>query len=145
MTSDELTPEDRSELFGDFDPGRYAAEAEERWGGTDAWAESQRRVSSYTKADWERFKAESAEVTDRLVALMRAGTPADSAEAAAAAEEHRLLLSRWFYSCDVETHRGLGEMYVADPRFTSSIDRAAPGLAAYLRDAIAANAARAAS
>jgi hypothetical protein len=36
-----------------------------------------------------------------------------------------------------------GEMYVADPRFTSHDDDQAPGLAAYLRDAILANARRA--
>jgi hypothetical protein len=36
-------------------------------------------------------------------------------------------------------HRGLGEMYVADPRFTKNIDKAAPGLAQYLADAIRAS------
>jgi hypothetical protein len=33
-------------------------------------------------------------------------------------------------------------MYVEDDRFTESIDRAAPGLARYLSEAIAANAAQ---
>jgi hypothetical protein len=58
------------------------------------------------------------------------------------AEEHRQQISRWFYDCSSEIHRGLGEMYVADHRFTENIDRYAPGLAAYMRDAIAANAER---
>ena len=39
-------------------------------------------------------------------------------------------------------HRGLGEMYVADPRFTENIDRLRPGLAAYQRDAFVANSKR---
>ena len=39
-------------------------------------------------------------------------------------------------------HRGLGEMYVADERFAANYDSVAPGLAAYIRDAFAANAAR---
>ena len=39
-------------------------------------------------------------------------------------------------------HRGLGAMYVDDPRFTANIDKTAPGLAAYLREAIIANANR---
>jgi hypothetical protein len=33
-------------------------------------------------------------------------------------------------------------MYVADQRFTNTIDKAKPGLAAYLREAILANAIR---
>src|ERR671921_2326974 len=55
-----LTPEERFEVFGDVDPDRYAEEAEQRWGGTDAYAESVRRTNRYTKADWQRFQAESA-------------------------------------------------------------------------------------
>ncbi len=31
-----LTPEERFEVFGDFDPDEYAGEAEQRWGDTDA-------------------------------------------------------------------------------------------------------------
>jgi hypothetical protein len=38
-------------------------------------------------------------------------------------------------------HVGLAEMYIADPRFTSTYEKIAPGLAQYLHDAIKANAA----
>ena len=38
---------------------------------------------------------------------------------------------------------GLGEMYVADPRFKKTYEDMAEGLAEYARDAIRANAARA--
>jgi len=53
-----LTPEERLEVFGDFDPDEHAVEVEQRWGDTDAYRQSQRRVSRYTKADWGRIKAE---------------------------------------------------------------------------------------
>jgi DNA-binding transcriptional MerR regulator len=46
-----LTPEERFEVFGDFNPDDYAEEVQERWGGTDAYKESARRVSRYTKQD----------------------------------------------------------------------------------------------
>ena len=138
-----LSPEERLEVFGDFDPDAHAAEAEERWGGTDTFRESQRRVARYTKADWDLIKAEAAEYGERLVAAMRAGTPADSVEAMDAAEAHRQHISRWFYDCSHEIHRGLGQMYVDDPRFTATYESIAPGLAVYLRDAIVANADRA--
>ena len=60
------------------------------------------------------------------------------------AEEHRGFISRTSYGCGHELHRGLGEMYVADERFTATYEAIRPGLAVYMRDAIAANAARAA-
>ena len=73
---------------------------------------------------------------------MKAGVAADSHEVMNLAEEHRLHISRWFYDCGYDIHRGLGEMYVADPRFAAYYDGVAPGLAIYLRDAILANADR---
>ncbi|GAA4947927.1 hypothetical protein HD597_002194 [Nonomuraea thailandensis] len=137
-----LTAEDRAELFGDFDPDEHAAEAEQRWGGTEAWADATRRSSSYTKEDWKRIKAEAGEISTRLADALRSGAPADGDLAMDLAEEHRAHISRWFYACTYEIHRGLGEMYVSDPRFTASLDATAPGLAAYLQTAITANAQR---
>jgi len=71
---------------------------------------------------------------------MASGAPADSPEAMALAEEHRQLISRWFYDCSYEIHTGLADMYVADPRFTAYYERIRPGMAAYLNEAIHANA-----
>ena len=59
------------------------------------------------------------------------------------AEEHRAQITRWFYDCSYQIHRGLADMYVADPRFTEHYERQAPGLAGYVRAAIHANADRA--
>jgi DNA-binding transcriptional MerR regulator len=136
----DLTPRERFEVFGDFDPDQYAEEAQERWGGTDAYAESARRTSSYTKEDWLRFRAESADWGRRLAAVMDSGAPADSPEAMELAEEHRRQISQWFYECGYEIHTGLADMYVSDPRFTAAYETIKPGMAAYLHDAIHANA-----
>jgi DNA-binding transcriptional MerR regulator len=137
-----LTPEERFEVFGDFDPDDYAAEVEERWGASDAYKESQRRVARYSKADWVRIKAEGKAAVDQLVAAMHAGKPAESAEAMAGAEAHRRQIDDWFYPCPTAMHVGLAEMYLADPRFTATYEKIAPGLAQYVHDAIKANAAR---
>jgi hypothetical protein len=137
-----LTPEERFEVFGDKDPEQYADEAEQRWGGTDAYAESQRRAASYTKDDWKRMQAEVADWGARYDALMDAGEPPTGEAAMDLAEEHRRHICRWFYECPYEMHRSLGEMYVADERFKAFYDSMRPGLAEHLREAIAANAAR---
>ena len=135
-----LTPEERFEVFGDFDPDAHAEEAERRWGDSDAYRESNRRAAGYSKEDWLRNKAENEEWGRRLVAVLESGAPADSPEAMALAEEHRQLISRWFYECSYEIHTGLADMYVSDPRFTAHYEKIRPGMAAYLSEAIHANA-----
>ncbi|MEV0726378.1 MerR family transcriptional regulator [Micromonospora purpureochromogenes] len=135
-----LTPEERFEVFGDFDPDAHAEEAEQRWGGTDAYRESNRRVARYSKEDWLRNKGENEDWGRRFVELMASGAAADSPAAMALAEEHRQLIGRWFYDCSYEIHTGLADMYLADPRFTAYYEAIAPGMAAYLNEAIHANA-----
>jgi DNA-binding transcriptional MerR regulator len=137
-----LTPQEMLEVFGEHDPTEHAAEAQDRWGDTDAYRESHRRTSSYTKDDWVRIKAEAAAVERRLAEAFEAGEPAGGATATDAAEAHRQHIRRWFYECTHEIHCGLAEMYVADPRFTAHYEQVAPGLAAYVHDAIVANASR---
>ncbi|MGW3808234.1 MerR family transcriptional regulator [Micromonospora sp. NPDC005113] len=136
----QLTPEERFEVFGDFNPEEHEAEAEQRWGDTDAYRESNRRASRYTRDDWLRIKAENEDWGRRIVAVLASGAPADGPEAMDLAEEHRQIISRWFYECSYEVHTGLADMYLADERFTRHYEGIAPGLAAYLNEAIHANA-----
>ena len=134
---------DMFEVFGDFDPARHEAEAEERWGETEAYKESARRARRYTKDDWTRFKAESEAVNGALATLMDEGVAPDDPQAMDVVERHRLLIDAWFYPCSHEMHEQLGRMYAADARFTATYERIRPGMAMYLRDAIKANAVRA--
>lgn len=142
MRGIQLTPEEKFEVFGDFDPEAHADEAERRWGDSEAYRESRRRIASYTKEDWQRINAEAAEINRRMVAVMESGAAPDSEAAMDLAEEHRQHISRYHYTCGYDIHTGLAELYVTDQRFTDSIDQAKPGLAAYLSEAILANAAR---
>jgi DNA-binding transcriptional MerR regulator len=137
-----LTAEEMLEVFGEHDPTQYADEVQERWGDTEAYRQSTRRTSTYTKDDWIRIKAEQEAVGAQLAEAMAAGLPADSAQAMAAAEAHRLLIDRYFYDLSREQQVGLGEMYLADPRFRKTYEDIAPGLAQYVHDAIVANAQR---
>jgi len=133
-----MTPQERLEAFGDFDPDEHAAEAEERWGDTDAYAESARRTASYSAGDWKRLGEEAEAINTELLALMERDVPADGDETARLVDAHRSHISKWFYECTPEIHAGLGAMYAADERFRRNIDKAGPGLAQYLSDAIAA-------
>ncbi|MET9467230.1 MerR family transcriptional regulator [Streptomyces sp. NPDC006544] len=137
-----LTPEERFEVFGDFDPDEHAEEAQRRWGGTDAYKESARLTASYTKADWQRIMARAEDINRRLAALLEAGADPESEEAMDLAEEHRGWINASHYFCTYEIHVSLGEMYVADERFRAHYEAVRPGLAVFVRDAIMANAVR---
>jgi len=144
MSGIKLTREEQKELFGDGFSDDYAEEAEQRWGETEAWKQSQGRTSRYTKADWAQVKAEADANNAAFVSVMADGEPATSERAMDAAEQHRLHIQKWFYDLPAEFHRSLGDMYVADPRFTKNYEDNKPGLAQYVLDAIHANADRSA-
>lgn len=77
-----------------------------------------------------------------FVAALTAGEPPTSEAAMDAAEQHRQHINDRFYALTHEFHRGLADMYVADPRFTKTYEDIAQGLATYVHDAIHANADR---
>jgi DNA-binding transcriptional MerR regulator len=131
---------EEASMFEGFDPTEYEDEARERWGDTEAYRKSARRAARYGEAEWGSIRSEAQAIVRELATLMRAGAPADGPEARALAERHREHISRWFYPCSPQTHRGLAEMYIADERFTRTYEREAEGLAAYFHDAILANA-----
>jgi MerR family transcriptional regulator, thiopeptide resistance regulator len=121
----------------------YQREAEERWGDTDAWAQSRRRTAAYTEQDWLDLRAESESIMRRIAEVFRSGDAPDSPTAMDAVDAHRQQISRRFYDCSHEMQVHLGDMYVADPRFTATYEELAEGLTAWVREAIRANACRA--
>src|SRR5262249_9906036 len=114
-------------------------EARQRWGHTDAYKESMRRTKQYGKPEWEAIKREKDAIHARICELMQQGAAPSDPAVQAAVEDHRQYLTRWFYACSREVHHGLGQMYVADARFTEALDKLAPGFARFLADAIAAS------
>ena len=137
-----LTPEEQFEIFGTDKLEEYTEEARQRWGETDAWQQSQRRTAAYTKDDWIAVKAESDASIAGFTSALRAGEPAAGTVGMDLAEAHRQHISRWFYDCGYEMHRGLADIYTSDGRYIAAYDEIEPGLALYVRDAMHANADR---
>ncbi len=132
----QLTAEEQVEIFGTTAfSEEYAAEAEERWGDTDAWKQSQQRVSKFTKQDWLDIKADGDALLAALAQAKRDGVQPGSAEANELAARHRASIER-FYDCGDEMHRKLVEMYLADERFTRYYDDVEPGLAQFVHDIV---------
>lgn len=110
---------------------QYKAEAKERWGNTAAWKESQ-----------EKDPGAMADASVGLMALLaefgalRTLDPSD-ARAEEKVRELQSYITAHFYTCTDDILYGLGQMYVADERFKTNIDRAGgEGTAAFVQKAI---------
>lgn len=136
ITMDEKkNDEELYDAFKDPDVKGYQDEVRERWGDTEAYAQSMARVKKMTKKEMDELKAKGKEFNQKLAVAMASGVGVDSPEMQAMVAEHYKGI-QFFYDCPIEMYRNLGEMYVQDPRFTKTYDTVRPGLAVYLRDAI---------
>ena len=109
------------------------------WVGTPQWHQVRERTANYTAADWSAFHAELSAIHRKILAAMRAGTPADDPAVMDLVEEHRSHVSRWQYDCDHEAHRQLADVYLTTNRLARSYEDMAPGLTLYMHQAMVAN------
>jgi DNA-binding transcriptional MerR regulator len=135
----QLSAEEQVEIFGTTAfSAEYAVEAEQKWGDTDAWAQSQQRTAGFTKDDWVRVKADGDALLAALAGAKRAGVAPGSERADELAGRHRASIEQ-FYECGDEMARCLVAMYLTDERFTRYYDDVEPGLAQFLRDIVVAS------
>jgi DNA-binding transcriptional MerR regulator len=118
----------------DFSRNPYEEEARKRWGDKAVNA-SNRKLGSMTKEEQQQL-GEEMNAIYRKLADLRGGSP-ESEEAQAAIKEWYDLLNR-MGTYSLEAFKGLGQLYVDDERFTKNIDQFGEGLAAFMRDAMAA-------
>jgi len=131
----------KKEMFEPFDMSkieehqkRYEQEVKEKYGGTKAYEESQRKTASYKEEDWRRAQSEMEDIYGAIVAAMDNG-PGDEEVQRQVGRFHQFITES-YYDCTPEIFRGLGDMYVSDERFTANIDKYKEGLASFLRDAM---------
>lgn len=118
----------------DVDVAAYQDEARERWGDTDAYQQSMVKVRRLTKAEMEKLKADGRAFGQKLADSTHLD-PTSPAAQELIAQHHAGI--NFFYDCNTQIYRGLGQMYVDDPRFTAYYDGFKPGLAAWLNKGIA--------
>jgi DNA-binding transcriptional MerR regulator len=142
-----LTPAEKFEVFGGFTPPEgYAEQAAQRWGSTPEWQSGRAAMGSMSKEDWIDAEAVRQDWVARLSGALEAGEPVDSAVAMDLAEEHRAMLGQFMGECGYDMHRKVTELYVTEPAQLAFLVREPeqrPGMVEFIRDAAAANAARA--
>ncbi|BAQ09080.1 MerR family transcriptional regulator [Bacillus sp. OxB-1] len=122
-----MTNEEKFKGF-DFSHNPYEQEARERWG-DQAVDESTKKVAQFGK----ELEAEMNRIYIKLADLRH--LKPESSEAQEAIGEWYTFLNK-IGSYSLEAFKGLGEMYVADERFTRNIDQFGEGLAEWMRDAM---------
>ena len=130
------------ELFEGFDADRqrgYEAELVDRYGPAvqEQIDESWRRVGAMSKADAVRIRADLATRDAEYAALLDAGVAPDDPRTQRVTADHYAWVCR-FWTPSAEAFAGLGDLYVDSPDFHARYDAVRPGLAEYVRDAMAA-------
>ena len=113
---------------------KYAQEVKERWGGTAAYEESQRRTEKYEKEDWEEIEAGMNGIFQRFADCMEQGPESETAQNLV--KEWQAFITDRFFACTDEILAGLGEMYTGDERFRQTFEKTAPGLGDFIAAAI---------
>lgn len=115
---------------------KHETEVKSRWGDSDAYATSQKRAHGRSKDDWEALSQQQVDLVKPLIDLFTAGVSVEDERVQTAVEANHVFITDHFYDCSLDMFSGLGQMYVADARFTAFYDKYAPGLAVYYNDAI---------
>ena len=117
-----------------FEQDQYAEEASERW--PDKYAESQRRLGKLSDQEKRDLFTRTEENHQTLARLFTSGQSVGSDDVQHAIANHYGWVSA-FWTPDRAAYIGMGEMYVSDSRFAANYDKYAPGVAVFMRDAMA--------
>lgn len=123
------------EYFKGFDEAEYEEEALQRWGNTEAYAQSQKRWKSYSAEQREAIKQQGGEITLRMVGDDPDLTT-DDPGVQTAVGEYFTYINENFYPLQPEALRKLADMWVQDERFAINYERIRQGGAEFVRQAV---------
>ena len=124
--------ETNMQAFNNREFEQYREEVKEKWGHTQAYAEYQQKG----KQDYDALSAGMDSIMAEFATCKTQGASPASTEAQALVQKLQDYITTNFYNCTNAILAGLGEMYVADDRFRTNIDRHGDGTAEFIRQAI---------
>ena len=89
-----------------------------------------------TQEQYRQWESLGQEIRSKLRQAVEMGDAPSGEKGEELAALHRRWLTISGNQYDVDRHKGLAELYVADERFTAYYDRETDGCAQFLRDAI---------
>ena len=122
----------------DYETARkqYEVEAKQRWGETDAYKEHAEKTADYSKDKWQAVNEGLMTIFAKFAECKQNGNTADSDDAQVLVKELQNYITENYYTCTKEILAGLGQIYVADERFKTNIDKNGDGTAEFVSKAI---------
>lgn len=130
-----MSDDKKFSAFNDPTYQKHKDEVQARWGTTDAYKQSMERVGKLSSDELKKVQAEGEDIARTTAELMEKGFSATSPEVQKQVDRFYQHLHN-FYDPSYELFKGLGQMYVDDPRFTKVYEDRAKGFAAFMRDAM---------
>ena len=115
---------------------KYKVEAQEKWGETEAYKEHAEKTKNYSKDKWDNLIEEMNDIFAEFALCMKNGEQPESSVAQGLVGTLQNHITVNYYLCTNEILAGLGQMYVADERFKSNIDKHGDGAAEFICEAI---------
>jgi DNA-binding transcriptional MerR regulator len=122
------------EILDGFDNSQYEQEVVERWG-RDAYEHSNRKWAALSRQEQRERMADQERIAQALAEAGARGEDPASDAVQALVRQHHMWVS-FFWVPNREAYINLGEMYVADPRFSAVYERHAEGAVTFIRDAM---------
>ncbi len=114
----------------------YDSEVKQRWGETEIYKEHAEKTANYTKDRWQEVNDGMMIVFSKFAKCMKDGHSANSSEAQDLVKELQNYITDNYYTCTNKILAGLGQMYIADERFKTNIDKNGKGAAEFVSAAI---------
>lgn len=134
--SETIFHEERKESMSDKEKFQaFQREAREKYG-DEAVDASNAKLNAMSQEEQLRWRELEEEILTRLRSAVSQGLAPTSEEGRAIARLHREWLCFSWTKYTPQAHRGLAQLYTADPRFTACYDRDQEGCAAFLKAAI---------
>lgn len=135
-----MKPQEAAELFGEEWRQDWQDEAEQRWGDTDAWAQSQQRQQNFTEKDWAEMYEQQELIVRKLAEAVRSGADPDSELGREISGMHRAGIAK-HYECGHGRQVILARMYLSDDRWRPAYEKdGEPGALEWLVAAVEADA-----
>ena len=114
---------------------KYGKELRETYGDKEI-DDANARVMNVSPAQYDEWKSIGAEIQARLEEAVTQGKAVDGPEGEAIVGLHRRWLTTAGGPYSAAKHRGIAQLYVMDERFAAYYDKAIPGCARFLCDAV---------
>lgn len=133
---DAVRGENIMNAFDNSEFEKYKAEAQEKWGRTEAYREYAEKTKNASGDKWQSMAEGLNGIFAEFAECMKCGEEAQSAVAQSLVRKLQQYITENYYTCTKEILAGLGQMYVLDERFSKNIDKHGDGTAAFVSGAI---------